>query len=185
MDNLTTNERIKLAITEIESQAQPNYTATAEKWRIDRSTLSRRHRGVTGTRQQAISTSCKLLTDAQESILVEYINKLNARGLPPTPQIVKNLAEELSDKKVGHNWTSNFIARKRTELRSMYLPTIDHKRKISDNSHHYEHFFSEVSIFLYYVGLYIRILLILSLPLDLAAKNNRKVPHFASKHVEF
>ena len=63
MNNLSHNDRIELAITDRDSQIHPNYKATAEKWKIDRSTLSRRHRGVTTTRETATSTSRKALTD--------------------------------------------------------------------------------------------------------------------------
>jgi hypothetical protein len=37
--------RIQAAITNLESQKRLNYAATAKKWNLDRSTLSRRHQG--------------------------------------------------------------------------------------------------------------------------------------------
>jgi hypothetical protein len=79
------NTRIQAAIANLESQEALNYASTAKKWNIDRSTLSRRHRGKTGLNQDATSYSRKQLTDAQEETLIAYVNKLNNRGFPPTP----------------------------------------------------------------------------------------------------
>ena len=94
-NNMDHEARIQAAITDLESQERVNYAATAKKWNIDRSTLSRRHRGETGSNQDANSYARRQLTDTQEKTLIQYINKLSNRGLPPTPQIVKNLAEEI------------------------------------------------------------------------------------------
>ena len=172
MDNLPHNDRIELAIADLESQDRPNYAATAKKWQIDRSTLSRRHRGVTGTKEDQYSYSVKALTDIQESVLVQCINDLSARGLPPTPQIVKNLAEELANKELSHNWVGRFIERKKKVLKSIYLTTMDHKRKIADNSRYYEHFFENVSLFFSCVLSLLRILFITKPLLYLAAREN-------------
>jgi hypothetical protein len=87
--------RIQAAITELESQKRVNYSETTKKWKLERTTLSKRFRGETGLNRDAISYAHKQLTDVQEEILIRHINKLNGRGLPPTPQIVKNLAEEI------------------------------------------------------------------------------------------
>ena len=103
MDNVSHNDRIELAIADLESQACLNYTDAAGKWNIDRSTLSRRHKGVTGSKEDHHSYTLKALTDVQEKVLVQYINDLSARGFPPIPQIVKNLAQELAGKDVGRN----------------------------------------------------------------------------------
>ena len=89
MDNIPHNDRIELAIANLESQDRPNYASTTKKYHLNRSTLSRRYRGVTGTRQDAISYSSRALTDTQENVLVQYINKLSARGLPPTLRLLK------------------------------------------------------------------------------------------------
>ena len=76
------NDRIKSAIADLESQERPNISATAQKWKIARTTLSDHYKGK--------STSITLdtrrkLSAIQEKTLVTYINKLSARGLPPTP----------------------------------------------------------------------------------------------------
>jgi hypothetical protein len=85
----------------LHSPQRSNYADAAKKWNIDRSTLSRRHRGITGSKKDHYSYTLKALTDVQEDVLVRYINDLSARGLPPIPQIVKNLAIELAGKDIG------------------------------------------------------------------------------------
>jgi AraC-like DNA-binding protein len=144
------NARIKAAITDLESQNRPNIKATAKKWEINRSTLSRRFRGETGSNRDANSYARRQLTDVQEETLIKHINNLSNRGLPPTPQIVKNIAEEIAYVKLGPNWVSRFCKRHRDQLTSVYLRTIDHKRKIADNSRYFRHFYDTVRILLIY-----------------------------------
>ncbi len=103
MDNIPHNDRIELAITNLKSQDRPNYIITTKKYHLVRTTLSRRHQGVTGTREEVYSNSVQILTNMQESVLIQYINNLSARGLTPIPQIIKNLAEKIADKKLNHN----------------------------------------------------------------------------------
>jgi hypothetical protein len=83
MDNISYNDRIQLAIADLESQESLNYAQTAKIWNVDRSTLSRRHKGLTGSQDDHHSYVFKALTDMQEDVLVRYINKLNTRGLLP------------------------------------------------------------------------------------------------------
>ena len=103
MDNLTHNDRIEAAIADLKSQSRLNIAKTGRKWGIARETLSKRYRGETGTKEEATSNSRKALTDMQEDALIRYINMLSARGLPPTPQIIKNLAEEIVNTKLDLN----------------------------------------------------------------------------------
>ena len=87
----------------------------------------------------------------QEDVLVRYINDLNTRGLLLIFQIVKNLAEKLANKILSYNWVGRFVKRKKALLKSVYLTIIDYRRKVSDNSHYYEHFFTNVCLYFYYV----------------------------------
>lgn len=88
-------------------------------------TLSRRN-----SNQVATSYARRQLTDIKERTLVEYINKLSDQGLPPTPQIVKSLAEEIASVMLGKNWVARFCERHQDRVLSAYL---DHKRKLADN----------------------------------------------------
>lgn len=139
------NGRLAKALKDLESQKRPNFSTTAKKYQVERTTLAKRFKGQTGTIQEANSNSRQKLTTVQEGTLVAHINKLSERGLPPTPQIVKNLAKEISNAEIGVNWVSRFCRRHEHELSSLYLKTIDHKRKIADNSRHFEHYFNIVS----------------------------------------
>jgi hypothetical protein len=77
--------RMQAAITELESQTRKNYTSTAKKWDLERTTLRKRFRGETGPNRDATSYARRQLTDAQENILIKHINKLSDRGLLLTP----------------------------------------------------------------------------------------------------
>jgi hypothetical protein len=93
----------ELAIADLETQECLNYAATARKYKIERTTLSRRHRDVTGSKKNQYSYTVKAITKEQKDVLIQYINDLNIRGLPLIPQIVKNLAEKLANKKLNYN----------------------------------------------------------------------------------
>jgi Tc5 transposase DNA-binding domain len=131
------NTRIQAAINDLKSQSRTNFAVTARRWNVKRTTLAKRFRGETGTIQDAVSYGRKQLTDTQEEALIAYVNKLNDRGFPPTPQILKNIAESIAHTTLGHNWITRFCKRHRTRLASIYLRTIDYKRKLADNSHHF------------------------------------------------
>jgi hypothetical protein len=138
------NERIAAAITDLESQSRPNITATAKKYNVARTTLSDRFKGKSTTIEEINSYVRQQLTTTQEETLIEYVNKLNDRGFPPTPQILKNIAESVTKTRLGPNWVARFCKRHSTRLTSIYLRTIDHKRKLADNSHHFQYFFDLV-----------------------------------------
>ena len=142
------NARIEAAITDLRFQKRTNFAVTVKRWDVERTTLAKRFRGETGTNEDANSYVRQKLTATQEETLITYINKLNDRGFPPTPQILKNIAESIAHSSLGRNWTARFCRRHRTRLASIYLRTIDHKRKIADNSQHFQHFFNLVRIFL-------------------------------------
>ena len=110
-NNMDHNARIQAAIADLESQERVNYVVTAKKWNLDRTTLEWRHRGETGSKQEATSYARRQLTDTQEKTLVQYINKLSDRDILPTPQIVKNLTVEIAGIKLSLNWVSRFYKR--------------------------------------------------------------------------
>jgi hypothetical protein len=62
-NNMDHEARIQAAITDLESQDRVNYAATAKKWNIDRSTLSRQHQGKTVSNQEATLYARRQLTD--------------------------------------------------------------------------------------------------------------------------
>ncbi|KAF2842947.1 hypothetical protein M501DRAFT_40150, partial [Patellaria atrata CBS 101060] len=82
---------IEAALESLKLQDIPNITQTAKEYNCDRTTLSRRFRNVTVSREVAIENS-KLMTEAQSKTLIKYINRLTDRAFPPTPATVRNLA---------------------------------------------------------------------------------------------
>lgn len=138
------NQAISDAIADLESQESPNISATALKWGIVESTLRRRWKGQTVSYSTARSQSSMLLTHAQESVLIDHINKLSDRGLHPTPQMVENLVVEIVGHSIGQGWIRRFYRRHKNELKSIYLRNIDHARYVADNSRHFQHYFDQV-----------------------------------------
>ena len=94
---------IQAAIDKIESREPGedfSYTVVAAKYGINRSTLSRRHWGVTATRA-ATANSQQKLTLQQEQELVRYIKKLTERRLPPTREMIQNFASAIAKEPVS------------------------------------------------------------------------------------
>ena len=119
---------IDLALADLASQPKPNYSATAKKWQVERTTLAKRYKAQTVSKAIANSECRQRLTIQQEEVLIGQINKLTDRSIPPTSQIVRNLAEEIAGSSVGKNWTGTFIRRHKERLKSLYLRNIDNLR---------------------------------------------------------
>ena len=132
------------AITDWETQESSNYSGTAKKYETDRKTLQRRFLGESGPNWRAHLESQGNLTPAQEEVLVDRINTLSARGLPPTPQFVKNLVQKMVQKVVGDHWMIRFVQRHDDTLESIYLDSIDYARRVADNARHFKHYFDTV-----------------------------------------
>jgi len=125
---LSHDARIALALAEIGAENAPNYAEYVRKHELVPSTLSRRHRGITTSRKEAISEHHQNLTTLQEQTVIDHINRLTDRNLPPTAQIVQNIAKEMVGRSIGKNWTSNFIKRHHRVLKSLYLRNIENQR---------------------------------------------------------
>ena len=89
------------ALDALKAQEMPNFKKTAEVFGVNHTTLMMRFKGQRASREEYISTHCKLLTNAQEDELLYHIDQLTLRGLPPTPQMLKNLVEEITKEPVG------------------------------------------------------------------------------------
>ena len=100
---MVNEDDMKKALAEIESSEAPDYAAIARKYSLTRSTLSRRARGKTTSRAEFQSQVHQCLTNAQERVLINQINRLTERGIPLTSQIVKNFIEEMIRHTIGKN----------------------------------------------------------------------------------
>ena len=106
---------------------KPNYAETARLFKCDRTTLSRRHRGVCVSKTELHEWQ-SLLSHQQELELVDYINELVRRGSPPTNVMVKRFAAQIAKKEPGKCWVSRFIKRHSERLKSGYLEGTDAAR---------------------------------------------------------
>lgn len=141
------NERdIQKAIDDLNSQEAPNYAKIARNFKIDRTTLMRRHKALSRSVQEAHSESLQLLTNGQEETLIRHINNLSDRGLPPTPQFLRNLVFEMVKKQPGKNWVATFCARHQDKTKSLYLRAIDQTRHVADNGAYFKHFYANVRL---------------------------------------
>lgn len=89
---------IEEALAALRSSDHINYTATADKFKVSRETLRRHHKGLQKSRKDADFKYKTLLTKVQEEQLLIYIEKLTGRRLPPTYQMLRNFAQDLSGK---------------------------------------------------------------------------------------
>ena len=103
--------RIPEAIADLDTQEVPNIRKTAAKYGLCAHTLGNRWKGRTTSMEEAVSIHYQTLTNAQEKALIQVINRLTDRKMPPTSAIVKNLAEEIRGAPVGKNWVGSFVRR--------------------------------------------------------------------------
>ena len=71
------------------------------------------------------STHKQRLNNTQEKVLIKQINLLTDRGMPPTCQVVHNMAEEIIQDTLGKNWVEQFVKRYKEEITSVYLKNMD------------------------------------------------------------
>jgi transposase-like protein len=144
--NTTMDTSIDSAIADLYMQNKPNYAATAKKYQVNRTTLRRRFLGTQLSMAESRSEVHQKLTIIQEGVLIDWINRLTDRTMPPTSQIVRNVAEELSGSPVGKNWVSQFVGRYKDRLHSVYLRSIDRKRIAAENTDFIKMFYNQVCI---------------------------------------
>jgi hypothetical protein len=114
-------------LSSLEPEETPNYTQIAKKSGCDRSTLSKRHRGVQGSKREQYEW-LQLLTPEQEKYLVKYIDTLSKRALPPSKSMICNFAREISKKEVGKRWIDRFIERQDLDLILKWSQGMDKER---------------------------------------------------------
>jgi hypothetical protein len=103
MARIDKSARVDKAVAAIKRGEFTNYAKAAENFECTRSAVSRRVRGLTKSRRDANSFWHQCLTIEQEETLIQRINYLTDRAMPPTSHIVKNLAEEIRGEPVGKN----------------------------------------------------------------------------------
>ena len=116
------------------------YTEIAKRFGVSRSTLSRRARNKTQSMAQKLENQ-QILNATQEATLVQYIQDLSARGLPPTSHMIRNFASEIAGKYVGTCWPLRFIERHKLDLISRWTSGINASRRRADSAFKYALYF--------------------------------------------
>ncbi|EED15464.1 hypothetical protein TSTA_049040 [Talaromyces stipitatus ATCC 10500] len=92
----------------LEEDKQMNSTLTAKMFGVNCSTLSRRYRGVTGSKEEQYNNQ-RLLNNQQSQKLVQWIDMLCEHGIPPTPSMIANFAHKITSRKPGKSWVSRWL----------------------------------------------------------------------------
>ncbi|KAI9046208.1 transposase [Aspergillus affinis] len=134
---------IEAALTEIQSLKpgeRLNYNKIAKKHGVHRSTLSRRHHGLQGSRQDQYENQ-QILNSQQYKELIKWINNLTERGLPPSQSMLRNFAKEITGNKPRKCWPNRFLKGHNNELVAHYTTGIDSSRKRADYAYKYALYF--------------------------------------------
>jgi Tc5 transposase DNA-binding domain len=138
---------ISQAVTAFRAGEFTDYSKAAAHFGVDRTSVSKRVKGLTKTRKEANSFYLQCLTDDQEEVLIGHISKLTDRGMPPTSQLVENLAVEIRGYKMEKNWVGQFVKRHKDRLKSLYLRNIDNIRVGAEYAPMFKLFYELVSAF--------------------------------------
>ncbi|KAF1940372.1 hypothetical protein EJ02DRAFT_406678, partial [Clathrospora elynae] len=87
-----------------------SYRKVAETYNINQTTLSRRHKHSQAP-QTVKAVNQQKLNPQQEDELVQYIEGLTRRGLPPTREMIQNFASQIAKEDIGKSWVTRFINR--------------------------------------------------------------------------
>ena len=102
-DNSTNMSSIEAALAAIES-LEPgerfHYAQIAKQHRVVRSTLTRRHQGLSTSRATQAQNQ-QTLYPQQELELLRYIERLTRQGLPLTRAMMRNFASQIAQREVG------------------------------------------------------------------------------------
>ena len=116
------------------------YTKIAEKHGVDRSTLSRAHRGVQVPRHIDTLNNQKL-SQQQELDLVKYIEELGKRHLAPTRTMIQNFASAVALTPCSDSCVTRFLHRYHDQLKSVWTTGMDSERHNAESGYKYELYF--------------------------------------------
>jgi hypothetical protein len=131
------------AIADLESREpgeQYTLKEISEKHGVDRSTLGRRWRRVTASRDEGYFKQ-QALSPQQELELVRYIETLTKRGLPPTREMIRNFSSEVAHQQLSESWVTRFINQHDLKLISKWASPMDRTRHQADSGSKYRLYF--------------------------------------------
>ena len=105
--------QVILALQALKNDPKLSLRAAARIFSVDPMKLSRRRRSQQSRRD--IPANSRKLTDLEESIIVQYILDLDAKGFPPYLSSIEDIANRLLVERdmgrVGTRWASTFVKR--------------------------------------------------------------------------
>jgi AraC-like DNA-binding protein len=119
------------AIKSLKPGEELSCTKIAEQFGVDRSTLSRKHKAIQTSHATKIINQQKL-NSQQERELVQYIEEITARHLPPTREMIRNFASTIAKEPVSESWVTRFINRHSIHLISQWATSMDANRHQAD-----------------------------------------------------
>jgi AraC-like DNA-binding protein len=134
---------IEKAIIELRAAEHPNIAATARKYGIGRTRLSRHFRGLITSRDE-YRNRMRLLSKQQDLRLLELVNSLSRDGFPPRPKLIRQLARDLCGVLPTRNWPQRWLKQHSDELSSGNLKGFDLARKKADSYWQYDAYFDLV-----------------------------------------
>jgi hypothetical protein len=134
---------IEAALAAIEA-LQPGeklvYTRIAKQYGVDRSTLARRHQGLSTSRDAQYNNQ-QILHPQQEQELLRYIERLTSQGLPPTRPMIRRFASQIAGRELGKCWVNRFVKRHQVDLISRWATGINRLRHQADSGLKYKLYF--------------------------------------------
>ncbi|EED14851.1 hypothetical protein TSTA_043260 [Talaromyces stipitatus ATCC 10500] len=119
---------------------KPNIALVARTYGVNASQLSKRFRGVSGTKQAQYNNQ-RLLNVEQSRMLLQYVNQLTENGLPSTPTMLANFARDITGKEPGKNWVTRWVKAHGKEVISRHSSGLDSDRKKADSAWRYTLYF--------------------------------------------
>ena len=120
---------------------QESYTTVADRFDVASSTL---HDRVTGKHAPPGHRQPRNLSIHHERVLLDKINAYATRGTLLTPGHIGTLAETLSERHLGRNWTSTFLKRHKDEVSSKFYKVQEVARLKADTPTNRQAFYSLV-----------------------------------------
>jgi hypothetical protein len=130
--NMTQIDDAIAAIGASPSGDKLSYWQAAIQFKVDRSTLRRRHKeGQTSVEAKNICQ--RKLHLQQEAELVQYIKDLTKKTLPPTRQMIQNFTSQVAGCDVSASWVTQFINRHCINLITKWITSMDCQRHQADS----------------------------------------------------
>jgi transcriptional regulator with XRE-family HTH domain len=133
------------AVRAADAAGQLSYQEIAKKYGVERSTLSRRHRGVTRTVQHKYEDQ-QQLTHNEELELVSYIDSLCRDYLPPTRDMIRNFASTIAKTEVSETWVTRFLHRHHDALTPQWTSAMATERHAADSYEKYSKYFDMLEL---------------------------------------